>query len=407
MKKRVILITTSFPFGKGEASFILHELQVLKEKYDVTVISRNVRDAQTTELDASVEVVRYNPQTDVKSSILCIGALLDKGVAAEILKNLKSPKRVIQIIKFVLNGKRLANFASKIRAQYDTDVVFYTYWNDYAAYGITRFLRSDNDYAISRIHGGDLYLRPTNGYFLPFKQYIADNIDRLIFISEDGRDYFMNTYRPQKKEHLTVKRMGTTNSIGVSACSADNVLRILSLSNVTFGKRVQKIAEALADIHEINVEWTHIGDGEEYEQTINNVHQLLDGKENIRYNFLGRLSNDAVKAFLADNAVDVLLNVSYSEGLPVSMMEAASFGVPIIGTDVGGVKEIVTEKNGILLDRDFETNDLKRVLLDFSYLRESAKQEMRAASRDIWEKNFNAAVNYENFVAEVDALWEE
>ncbi|MFR4320263.1 MAG: glycosyltransferase [Blautia massiliensis (ex Durand et al. 2017)] len=44
------------------------------------------------------------------------------------------------------------------------------------------------------------------------------------------------------------------------------------------------------------------------------------------------------------------MNVSSSEGIPVSIMEATSFGIPGIATDAGGTKEIIRDKeNGVLL----------------------------------------------------------
>ena len=53
------------------------------------------------------------------------------------------------------------------------------------------------------------------------------------------------------------------------------------------------------------------------------------------------------------------MNVSESEGIPVSIMEASSFGIPVIATNVGGVGEIVENGyNGLLLNKDFLNRDL-------------------------------------------------
>lgn len=47
---------------------------------------------------------------------------------------------------------------------------------------------------------------------------------------------------------------------------------------------------------------------------------------------------------------DIFVNPSYSEGLPTSVMEAASVGLPIIATDVGGTREIIRNmESGILI----------------------------------------------------------
>lgn len=44
--------------------------------------------------------------------------------------------------------------------------------------------------------------------------------------------------------------------------------------------------------------------------------------------------------------------MSDSEGIPVSIMEAMSFGIPVIARNVGGMSEIVNEENGLLLEND-------------------------------------------------------
>ena len=65
---------------------------------------------------------------------------------------------------------------------------------------------------------------------------------------------------------------------------------------------------------------------------------------------------------MSKNYIDALINVSESEGLPFSMMEAISFGIPVIGTNVGGVKEIINNDTGILLEKDFEIKSLSSLI---------------------------------------------
>lgn len=43
------------------------------------------------------------------------------------------------------------------------------------------------------------------------------------------------------------------------------------------------------------------------------------------------------------------MNLSTSEGVPVSIMEVQSYGIPVIATNVGGTGEIIDKDNGILL----------------------------------------------------------
>ena len=51
-------------------------------------------------------------------------------------------------------------------------------------------------------------------------------------------------------------------------------------------------------------------------------------------------------------AADVAVLSSDNEGTPVSLIEAAAAGLPAVATDVGGVREVVSEETGILVPRD-------------------------------------------------------
>jgi glycosyltransferase involved in cell wall biosynthesis len=52
---------------------------------------------------------------------------------------------------------------------------------------------------------------------------------------------------------------------------------------------------------------------------------------------------------------DLLLSTSDSEGTPLSFMEAASFGCPIISTNVGSVADLIEDmRTGILCEKNAE-----------------------------------------------------
>ena len=59
------------------------------------------------------------------------------------------------------------------------------------------------------------------------------------------------------------------------------------------------------------------------------------------------------------NITDVFVNPSYSEGLPTTVLEAAAVGVPIVATDVGGTREIIS--NASLIN---DTKGLLKKVLD-------------------------------------------
>ena len=65
---------------------------------------------------------------------------------------------------------------------------------------------------------------------------------------------------------------------------------------------------------------------------------------------LGWLKPSEINTFLNEHGINALILVSETEGLPVVIMEAFSASIPVIATNVGGVSELVNDKNGILLN---------------------------------------------------------
>jgi glycosyltransferase involved in cell wall biosynthesis len=49
------------------------------------------------------------------------------------------------------------------------------------------------------------------------------------------------------------------------------------------------------------------------------------------------------------NWADIYILPSFNEGLPISILEAMSYSMPIISTPVGGIPEVVNDNNGVLV----------------------------------------------------------
>ena len=84
---------------------------------------------------------------------------------------------------------------------------------------------------------------------------------------------------------------------------------------------------------------------------------------------------------------DVFLLYSKWEGLPLSILEAMSFGLPIVASDIKGNNELVSDANGILVP----INDIDRLISVLLSLPDK-KKKLRMwgeNSRKIVEEKFN------------------
>jgi len=68
--------------------------------------------------------------------------------------------------------------------------------------------------------------------------------------------------------------------------------------------------------------------------------------------------------------LDIFCLVSYKEGLPISLIEAMAVGIPVIGADSIGIRDVISNgENGFLVNID-DVDDLKNKL---EYLIENPK----------------------------------
>nr|WP_256534283.1 glycosyltransferase [Lewinella sp. JB7] len=232
-----------------------------------------------------------------------------------------------------------------------------------------------------------------------------DLIDKLYVISQDGYDYLQSHYQIRETK-VSVSRLGVYSTNNTTQRSSDGVYRIVSVSGVTKMKRVEMIADYLVKLATTNAKqkfaWTHLGAG----PLLDTVKDCLKGlnSSNLRVELKGHVTNAEVYDYYRHHPVDVFLNLSESEGLPVSIMEAQANGVPVIAPDVGGVSEIVNETTGVLLSEkvtyaEFENAFWKICTSESSY--------SSASIQEYWRANFDAAVNYMKFAHEVQSFCQD
>lgn len=120
---------------------------------------------------------------------------------------------------------------------------------------------------------------------------------------------------------------------------------------------------------------------------------------NITYSFRGFIDNSSLMEEYVATPYHLFFNVSESEGIPVSIMEALSLSVPCIATDVGGTSEFVRDKyNGNLLEKDFKPEILDEWIRHFAELSEAEYQGYLDRSRKGWRDNYDADRNDREFV---------
>jgi colanic acid/amylovoran biosynthesis glycosyltransferase len=276
--------------------------------------------------------------------------------------------------------------------------VLYFYWGDNLCW-ILPYLKNDlgaKKYkVVLRLHGSDVY-ESIKADYAPLRPLIFEMANSIYTVSQNGKDYLTQRY-PIFKDKLKVARLGVAD-FGLNVNSSAQKV-VLSVSNLIPLKRIHLIFEALQAITD-KVTWYHFGTGpllNELEALIKNTRPDLEIK------LMGQVKHSDLMNFYKTHAVSVFVNVSSSEGLPVSIMEAFSFGVPAIATNVGGTSELVNSQTGYLLDKNFNLEQLSKTLTDYLNLDESSSLEYRKQARLAFEDTVSLK-NYEVFYKDIESL---
>lgn len=400
--KDCVLITNEFPFRSGEP-FLLNELPFLCATFEnVYIFPINISDGEQIKYQLPSNVTVY-PLGGLYSKFRYIYFLL-KGIFSrtkELKINQKSIKRILTCM--YARGRAMDVF-EKIKKTISknnitlNDTVVYSFWFTYqaiAAYKVKDFLLSKNvnAKAFSRAHGYDLYWERSASGFLPYQDVLLSKLDCTFSCSDMGKEYLTKKF-PEFSEKVAVSKLGTKDHGIVEYTQSQKIL--VTCGNLIPLKRVSLFAEAFCKVSEkvTNCLWVCIGDGEEYDK----IFEIVKNSDKVdRVMFKGRIPNDEVIDFYKKTSITYFCNVSTTEGIPVSVMEALSFGIPVIATNVGGTGELVSKDNGLLLDPILTSETLTEALLKMLSLNDNDYLKLRTNARKTWEKKASAEINYQNF----------
>lgn len=378
---KLIYFTNSYPYGIGE-QWKLNELNVLIHYFEQITVVPFSYDGNFTAKTPINSVIYTEPlfnqpavivtKKDLFSFLLHrnFGIFFREFFNKRVYKNKKhfiswalATKRVIRL----LNHDRLKN----IIATADSETIFYFYWGK-GSCEIMPFINSGKlKKSFIRMHRFDLF-EYINDNYIPYRSLQLKSATVIAPSSLAGVWHLEKLY-PEYKNKIRLFRCGTAGNGKRCAPSKDNTLRIVSCSFLSPVKRVHIMIEAMK-YFDINVEWHHVGDGILKPELVILTQNLgLSDK----FIFEGSLDSTQVLDYYTCNNFDYFVNVSESEGVPFSIMEAFSVGIPVVATDVGGTGEIVDDNVGALLPAQIEPQTLAKKLTELFDFDESRKNKMR------------------------------
>ncbi len=190
------------------------------------------------------------------------------------------------------------------------------------------------------------------------RKYVWNRTKKAIAISEQAKQFLLNLgfkkqietiisgvdtklFRPQKKGFLRDK------------LDLDDEFIVLCVARMCKEKGVLKIPFFARATEKLNIHYVVIGDG----PLKNEFEKLSNGLENIHtINFI---PHEQLPKVYSDS--DLYIAPSNVEVLNYSVLEAMACGLPVIISDIGGMKELVNKMIGFLMPKDDVDGWIKKI----------------------------------------------
>ena len=412
-KQKILLVTAGFPFADTERGFISTEFDCLQQHYDPYILCIGSRDPMIHPFPDTIPVERYFHTISVRSlsgAIKLLGhalhpqTLAELGAAAKGQRMGQILRRYRQIVFYRANAREMEKHMDTLIRREGIRMI-YTYWCSEATVAAVSLKKKyPHLKVITRFHGHDLFCQRKATNWQPFRRFIADGIDRLVFACQMGMDYFLHKWGEAYAAKSSLHYLGCTRAERKEAAGSA-AWRLVSCSNLIPLKRVECIIDAIAQLpSSAAVRWDHFGDGTERPALEQRAKASFG--PNVTWEFHGRVPNNQMFAWYRKLDPDLFLTTTTTEGgVPVSLQEAFAMGIPAVGTAVGGVPEIVLDGvTGYLLDENADAAQVCAAIQAFFALEPAVRQEMSDRAYRLWETQYDAQRNAEAFIAEIQEL---
>ena len=183
------------------------------------------------------------------------------------------------------------------------------------------------------------------------------NIHNPILLCEKSFNFFKNYQKPK----LLLKNISFLE-LNISKKTENNHLEMIFIGSVSKAKGIMDLLKALVFIDSSKYKLNIIGEfnDHKFEQEI---YKFINNYDYINVRFLGKKIGNEKFNLLSQS--DLFILPSYTEGMPISILEAMKFGNAIISTNVGCIRNLI--KDHAVVINPGEINNLRNEIAKFIY----------------------------------------
>ena len=348
---KILYITAQTPWGKGE-TFILEEmLEIKRQGVDLLIIPRNpskeIFHGQTKKL---LDNTVWLPLINLKMVIVFLKFLLTRITIWKILGFLIIYSRNLRIFIKNLIVLSKAVFITELLRKKNIDHI-------HAHWGSTTATMS---YIISKLSGIP-WSFTLHRWDIKENNMLKEKVKSSKFvrcISENGKNELLEIIGTDFKNKIKVIHMGVKIPINVDKVNNDEKksFRIITPANLLALKGHKYLIEACSILIEEgikNFECIFYGKG----LIKNELKELI--KKKLLSNYIkmpGIIPHEKLMGIYKNKNVDIVILPSVNtkngghEGIPVALIEAMAYSIPVISTNTGGIPELLSDKAGVIVE---------------------------------------------------------
>ena len=342
-----------------------------------------------TNKNESLEIVMLGAGLDVMGGISSVEKLiLDQGVSEVNLKHIATLQDVSLMRKILVFNKAIFHFV-RILLKGKVDLVhihFSSRGSTFRTLILIIFVLVFRKPVVLHSHGSGFHLfyRQQSLWIQKIIRYLFSKTNRIIVLSNSWKEFYVNNLDLEESKIAILPnpvKLPSQNKLNKSS----STVKFIFLGRIGERKGAFELIKAYSRIpvqHRNIATLTLAGDGDaDVARNMVNDLNLAD-----KVTILDWINSRERDSLLTDS--DVFVLPSHNEGLPMAMIEAMSFGLPVITTPVGGIPELIThEDNGILIEPGNieELSSAMQSLIENGNTRDSLgiKAEQSVASLDI------------------------
>lgn len=384
----------------NDHAFLRSEILRASEQFEEVVVLAPLSPCLVDELEKKGNIhIESFKRSGLKFAALPSARFcLDREVIEELTKTIKAGLFSFRYIKELLFYLAFRSYVTKTAKKYEVgknqrEWVILSMWysaDAYATYKLGQLYPGATRITLAHSYEVD----PVKSPFIHclFRDKYHNSFDYISFISAQVFESFKHNVADAMGlslsnvgiDHLGIDRLATE-----SECLKGNeAFRIVSCSHIVPVKRLDLLFDALETYASYPINWTHIGGGSCYE-SLKKMTELRNNQY-LSVDLRGPMENHEIHELYATEWFDVFVNVSSSEGIPVSIMEALAYGLPIVATDVGGNKEIVNKRFGLLLTSNPEALEIWNAIDQIHSWQRERVAVARTSAKTFFDSNYSS-----------------